>query len=96
MNHQYPGYAEHSGTQEDTVSYNLLLELLRQKLDELGARTGKFYGLTAALPCGTSNIKSIDIQTAAKYLTEMNLMTYDFFGAWVRRLFVFLIRQPLQ
>ena len=39
-------------------------------------------GLTAALPCGPSNINNIDIETAAKYLTEMNLMTYDFFGAW--------------
>ncbi len=39
-------------------------------------------GLTAALPCGPSNINNIDIETAAKYLTALNLMTYDFFGAW--------------
>ena len=80
---QYPGYADHSGTPEDTVSYNQLLSVLRLKLDELGHKNGRFYGLTAALPCGTNNINNIDIETAAKYLTEFNLMTYDFFGFWV-------------
>lgn len=76
---EYPGYEAHSGTPEDTETYNLLLQLVREKLDELGDRTGKFYGLTAALPCGTNHINNIDIPTAAKYLTELNLMTY---GKW--------------
>jgi len=79
---EYPGYTDHSGTPDDTNSYNLLLQVVREKLEELGERTGKFYGLTAALPCGTSHINNIDIPTAAKYLTELNLMTYDYFGAW--------------
>ncbi|KAL3796132.1 hypothetical protein HJC23_000635 [Cyclotella cryptica] len=79
---EYPGYTDHSGTPEDTQSYNLLLQILREKLDELGARNNRFYGLAAALPCGPANIKNIDIETAVKYLTELNLMTYDFFGAW--------------
>lgn len=64
---EYPGYEEHSGTPEDTENYNLLLRDLRLKLDELGQQTGKFYGLTAALPCGISHIYNIDIQT---YLAE--------------------------
>lgn len=55
---------------------------MREKLDKLGEETGKFYGLTAALPCGTSHINNIDIPTVSKYLSEFNLMTYDFFGAW--------------
>ncbi|KAL7528087.1 hypothetical protein ACHAXR_004185, partial [Thalassiosira sp. AJA248-18] len=78
---EYPGYEAHSGTPDDTETYNLLLRDVRQKLDELGDQTGKFYGLTAALPCGTI-MNMIDIPTAAKYLSELNLMTYDFFGAW--------------
>ena len=69
-------HTDHSGTPADTENYNLLLRDLRLKLDELGERTGKFYGLTAALPCGTNNINNIDIPTVAKYLTEFNLMTY--------------------
>ena len=46
------------------------------ELDELGRQTGKEYGLTAALPCGTTNIVNIDIEWVAQYLSEFNLMTY--------------------
>ena len=72
---EYPGYEAHSGTPDDTVSYNLLLQSVREKLDELGKETGKFYGLTAALPCGTSHINNIDIETVSQYLSEFNLMS---------------------
>lgn len=44
---KYPGYEAHSGTPDDTESYNLLLKSLREQLDDLGEKTGKFYGLTA-------------------------------------------------
>ena len=79
---EYPGYEDHSGKPEDTQSYNLLIRDLRMSLDELEQETGKKYGLTAAMPCGTSNIANIDIATIAQYLDEFNLMTYDFFGSW--------------
>eukprot|EP00986_Skeletonema_menzelii_P012924 scaffold7298_cov150-Skeletonema_menzelii.AAC.24 len=80
---EYPGYEAHSGTPEDKGNYNLLLQKIREKLDVLGEKSGgKFYGLTAALPCGTNHITNIDIKTVSKYLSELNLMTYDFFGAW--------------
>ncbi len=77
---QYPGYAAHSGTPEDTVNYSLFLRDIRAALDELGNRTGKFYGLTAALPCGPDLINNIQIDVVGQYLTEFNLMTYDFHG----------------
>ena len=67
---------DHSGTPADTENYNKLLRDLRKALDGVEEMTGKFYGLTAAMPCGTSNIKNIDIPTVARYLTEFNLMTY--------------------
>jgi chitinase len=76
---EYPGYEPHAGTPDDTENYNLLLRDLRVRLDELGQKTGKFYGLTSALPCGTKNIANIDIPTVAEYLTEFNLMTYGEF-----------------
>ena len=79
---EYPGYAAHSGTPADTENFNLLLRDIREELDALGAETGRFYGLTAALPCGPSNIENINVAEAAKYLTEFNLMSYDFHGAW--------------
>ncbi|KAL7523959.1 hypothetical protein ACHAXR_000379, partial [Thalassiosira sp. AJA248-18] len=73
---EYPGYAAHSGTPADKENFNLLLEDIRKELDDLEGETGKFYGLTAALPCGPSNINNIDISTISQYLTEFNLMSY--------------------
>lgn len=36
------GYADHSGTPDDTVNFNLLLDDVRAALDELGKQTGRF------------------------------------------------------
>ena len=44
---EYPGYEAHSGTPDDTVNFTKLLATIRAKLDDLGAATGRFYGLTA-------------------------------------------------
>ena len=79
---EYPGYADHSGTEADTVNYSLFLKEIRDKLDELGDETGRFYGLTAALPCGPDLIAKIEVDKVKDYLTELNLMTYDFHGSW--------------
>jgi chitinase len=79
---EYPGYAEHSGTPDDIVSYPLLMEELRNALDRLEEETGKHYGITAALPCGPSHLENINVPELSKYLSELNLMTYDFHGAW--------------
>ncbi len=73
---EYPGYAEHMGTPDDKENYSLLLHDIRQELDTLGEKNDRFYGLTAALPCGTSNMNNIEVQTVSQYLTEFNLMTY--------------------
>ena len=54
----------------------MLLKDIREELDDLGDETGRFYGLTAALPCGPSNIANIDIGEVSKYLTDFNLMSY--------------------
>jgi len=79
---EYPGYADHSGTPEDKVNYTLFLKAIRDALDVLGEQEGKFYGLTAALPCGVDHIANIEIDNIMDLLTEFNLMTYDFFGTW--------------
>jgi len=79
---EYPGYAAHGGTPDDTESFNYLMRDLRLGLDDLEQETGKKYGLTAALPCGPSNIKNIDVAFLSDYINEFNLMTYDFHGAW--------------
>ena len=73
---EYPGYEDHSGTPQDRSNFKLLLNDIRAKLDELGAQNGKFYGLTAALPCGPRHIANMDIAHVASTLSELNLMTY--------------------
>lgn len=73
--------ADHSGTPDDTVNFNLLLDDVRSALDELEAETGRYYGITAALPCGPDIIANQDIAHVSSVLTELNLMTYDFHGA---------------
>ncbi|KAL3809554.1 hypothetical protein ACHAXA_001828 [Cyclostephanos tholiformis] len=79
---EYPGYVDHSGTPQDRDNFNLLLSDVRSALDELGAQTGKFYGLTAALPCGPDHIANMDISHVSGTLSQLNLMSYDFHGAW--------------
>ena len=73
---EYPGFAEHSGTPQDRENFKLLLNDVRAALDKLGAESGRYYGLTAALPCGPSHIENMDIAHVASTLTELNLMTY--------------------
>jgi len=80
---EYPAYAEHSGTPEDTANFVLLLQTLRDALDAHSAATdGPYYEITAAVGCGPSTIEGYDIPSTAPLLDQINLMTYDFFGAW--------------
>ena len=79
---EYPGYEAHSGTPNDRENFRLLLDEVRSALDTLGGQNGRFYGLTAALPCGPSHIANLDIAHVARTLSELNLMTYDFNGAF--------------
>ena len=79
---EYPAYKDHSGTPQDTANFVLLLQELRSKLDAYGAETGKYYEITAAVGCGPSVIAGYDIPNTAPLLDQINMMTYDFFGAW--------------
>ena len=55
---------------------------IRDALDALGQANNRFYGLTAAMPCGPDLINGIDLGEVKNILTEFNLMTYDFHGSW--------------
>ena len=59
-----------------------MLVAIRAALDILTSTTGKVYGLTAALPCNPDNIANIEVSKLISVLSEFNLMSYDFFGAW--------------
>eukprot|EP01084_Bolivina_argentea_P186232 321043_1 len=72
---EYPGYAIHKGTSQDKDNFNLLLQEIRNALDDYGKITGKYYELTAALPCGMDHIGNIDIPFIYSVLDQINLMT---------------------
>ncbi|EED94417.1 hypothetical protein THAPSDRAFT_261895, partial [Thalassiosira pseudonana CCMP1335] len=79
---EYPGYTAHSGTPADTVNFTKMLGAIRAALDILTRTTGKEYGLTAALPCNPDHIANLEVSNLISILTEFNLMSYDFHGAW--------------
>jgi len=79
---EYPGYAEHSGLPSDKENFTKMLAAIQAALGMLTRSTGKVYGLTAALPCNPDNIANIEVGKLTTILTEFNLMSYDFHGAW--------------
>ncbi|ADV66526.1 glycosyl hydrolase family 18 protein [Deinococcus maricopensis] len=79
---EYPASEGNTGNivrPEDTRNFTLLLEEFRRQLDALSP--GK-YLLTAALPSAPSKIAKLEVANISKVLDIMNLMTYDFRGAW--------------
>ncbi len=66
----------------DKRNFTLLLAEFRTQLDALGKRTGKRYYLTAALNSGAQTTEATEPARYARALDWVNLMTYDFHGAW--------------
>ncbi|MCH9816344.1 MAG: cellulose binding domain-containing protein [Actinomycetia bacterium] len=82
---EYPGSEGLSGNAvrpEDTENYTLLLQEFRKQLDALTAATGDPYELTAAMPAGQSKTAKYEIPEVAEALDFLNIMSYDFRGAW--------------
>jgi chitinase len=79
---EYPAYEDHSGTPEDTVNYTYFLQAIRDALDVLGQEKGRYFPLSAALPCGPDKIEKIQVDKIKDILDELNLMSYDLHGAW--------------
>lgn len=63
-------------------NYDVLMQVLREKLDTASKADGQKYLLTAALPASSWILGGMDTSSAVKYLDFANLMTYDFHGAW--------------
>ncbi len=63
---------------EDKRNFSLLLETLRSRLDQLGAKHGgRHYLLTIAAADGEF-VAGIELERASRSLDWINLMTYDF------------------
>ena len=68
--------------EKDGKTYNLILKDLRVMLDELSTETGRTYELTTAISAGPDKIEVIDYNESQKYLDNIFVMSYDFFGAF--------------
>jgi chitinase len=67
-----------AGRPEDTENFTLLMAAFRERLQQLGGD----HLLTIAAPAGDGNIANIQPAALAEQLDWINVMTYDFYGAW--------------
>ncbi len=71
---------------EDKRNFTLLLAKLREKLDaaskEDGRPADRKYLLTVAVGAGLDKIANTEAELYHEYLDWINVMSYDFFGAW--------------
>ncbi len=66
----------------DKQNFTLLLAEFRTQLDALGKQTRKRYLLTAAVNSGAKTTEATEPALYSRSLDWINLMTYDFSGAW--------------
>ncbi|MFI3176478.1 MAG: glycosyl hydrolase family 18 protein [Eubacteriales bacterium] len=70
-------------TEADKENYIILLQDLRDALDEAGAEIGKTYELSVALPIDRTKLENgVDVDAMFDIIDFGNLMTYDARGAW--------------
>lgn len=81
---EYPGQPGEDNVyrEADRENFTLLLRTLREHLDRQSDRDGRRYELTIAAGAGAAYLAHTDLRAAAEYLDFINLMTYDFHGAW--------------
>ncbi len=79
---EYPGYADHSGTPADKQNFTLLLKAVRDSLTAYGQSVSKTFLLSACFSADPAKAASIEWNNVVPLLDMINLMTYDFFGAW--------------
>jgi len=69
----------------DRDNYIILLQEMRNALDELGKKTGKRYGLSTAIPATSWFLQRNRVADAAKIVDYLKVMTYDYYGDWSSR-----------
>jgi chitinase len=67
---------------EDKHNLTLLMQEFRRQLDERGQEQGREFLLTAAVPAGPLNYVNFELKELAEVVDWMNLMAFDFHGAW--------------
>ncbi|KGT86196.1 hypothetical protein NG99_26290 [Erwinia typographi] len=73
---------EYPTTEKAGAQFTSLVQSLRTKLDALGIKKDKYYQLTAAVTANYANIPYINPKVTAPLLDTVNVMTYDYHGAF--------------
>ncbi|OXS53830.1 hypothetical protein B1A99_28445 [Cohnella sp. CIP 111063] len=82
---EYPvsgGLSSNRTRPEDKKNFTLLLQELRNKLDEARQKDGKPYLLTIAAGASSSYVANTEMDKVAAIVDWINLMTYDYHGSW--------------
>lgn len=93
IDYEYPTATAQAGNPKDFdvaeprrahlfADYVELMRLLREKLDQASAQDGKDYLLTVAAPASSWILGGMMLGEYAEYVDFINMMTYDFHGAW--------------
>ncbi|AMC34696.1 glycoside hydrolase family 18 protein [Janthinobacterium sp. B9-8] len=69
----------------DKENYPKLLEETKAALNQYGAKTGKQYQLSVAVPAAAWFLQNIDVIRVAKSVDYMKVMAYDFAGSWSKK-----------
>ncbi len=82
---EYPGGGGLEGntqSADDGAHYVATLQLVREKLDALGAETGRRYEISVASAAGPEKIANFNLSELKDFVDFFNVMTYDFHGTW--------------
>ncbi|WP_082008685.1 chitinase C-terminal domain-containing protein [Photobacterium gaetbulicola] len=93
IDYEYPTSMAGAGNPDDKAfmeprraylwaSYQELMKVLRQKLDQASAQDGIHYMLTIAAPSSGYLLRGMEDFDVTKYLDYVNIMSYDLHGAW--------------
>lgn len=67
---------------EDKENFTLLMEALRQELTKAQTNGSEPYLLTIATSAGVDKISNLELVQVGNQVDWINVMTYDFHGAW--------------
>lgn len=75
---EYPGAPDRGGQNVDVINYPLLLQVLKLKFQI----EGKAFGISITVPTSYWYLRWFDLPSIVKYVTFINLMSYDLHGVW--------------
>lgn len=93
IDYEYPTSMKDAGNPNDFAlsnacrstlfaNYVVLMKKLRDKLDAAGSSDDRRYMLTIASPASAYLLRGMENFQVTQYLDYVNLMSYDFHGAW--------------